>query len=156
MSKIEQIAKDLVMPILEKNNFELVDVEYKKEGSHWYLRVYIDRVYIDKEGGITLDDCQLVSEYLSDRLDEVDPIEHSYILEVSSPGLDRPLKKPRDFERNIGKEIEISLYSPIDKRKKFEGELIEFTGDKIIILYNGERKEFDMKNVSLVKPVIKF
>ncbi|GAB6117766.1 ribosome maturation factor RimP [Thermoanaerobacter brockii subsp. lactiethylicus] len=151
MSKIEQIAKDLVMPILEKNNFELVDVEYKKEGSHWYLRVYID-----KEGGITLDDCQLVSEYLSDRLDEVDPIEHSYILEVSSPGLDRPLKKPRDFERNIGKEIEISLYSPIDKRKKFEGELIEFTGDKIIILYNGERKEFDMKNVSLVKPVIKF
>ncbi|ABY92935.1 ribosome maturation factor RimP [Thermoanaerobacter sp. X514] len=151
MSKIEQIAKDLVMPILEKNNFELVDVEYKKEGSHWYLRVYID-----KEGGITLDDCQLVSEYLSDRLDEVDPIEHSYILEVSSPGLDRPLKKPRDFERNIGKEIEISLYTPIDKRKKFEGELIEFTGDKIIILYNGERKEFDMKNVSLVKPVIKF
>ncbi len=151
MSKIEQIAKDLVMPILEKNNFELVDVEYKKEGSHWYLRVYID-----KEGGITLDDCQLVSEYLSDRLDEVDPIEHSYILEVSSPGLDRPLKKPRDFERNIGKEIEISLYAPIDKRKKFEGELIEFTGDKIIILYNGERKEFDMKNVSLVKPVIKF
>jgi len=151
MSKIEQIAKDLVMPVLEKNNFELVDVEYKKEGSHWYLRVYID-----KEGGITLNDCQLVSEYLSDRLDEVDPIEHSYILEVSSPGLDRPLKKPRDFERNIGKEIEISLYSPIDKRKKFEGELIEFTGDKIIILYNGERKEFDMKNVSLVKPVIKF
>ncbi|ABY94867.1 ribosome maturation factor RimP [Thermoanaerobacter thermohydrosulfuricus] len=151
MSKIEQIAKDLVMPVLEKNNFELVDVEYKKEGSHWYLRVYID-----KEGGITLDDCQLVSEYLSDRLDEVDPIEHSYILEVSSPGLDRPLKKPRDFERNIGKEIEISLYAPIDKRKKFEGELIEFTGDKIIILYNGERKEFDMKNVSLVKPVIKF
>ncbi|HAA80694.1 MAG: Ribosome maturation factor RimP [Caldanaerobacter subterraneus] len=151
MSKIEQIAKDLVMPVLEKNNFELVDVEYKKEGSHWYLRVYID-----KEGGITLDDCQLVSEYLSDRLDEVDPIEHSYILEVSSPGLDRPLKKPRDFERNIGKEIEISLYTPIDKRKKFEGELIEFTGDKIIILYNGERKEFDMKNVSLVKPVIKF
>ncbi|ADD02455.1 protein of unknown function DUF150 [Thermoanaerobacter mathranii subsp. mathranii str. A3] len=151
MSKIEQIAKDLVTPILEKNNFELVDVEYKKEGNNWYLRVYID-----KEGGITLDDCQLVSEYLSDRLDEVDPIEHSYILEVSSPGLDRPLKKPRDFERNIGKEIEISLYSPIDKRKKFEGELIEFTGDKIIILYNGERKEFDMKNVSLVKPVIKF
>ena len=151
MSKIEQIAKDLVMPVLEKNNFELVDVEYKKEGSHWYLRVYID-----KEGGITLDDCQLVSEYLSDRLDEVDPIEHSYILEVSSPGLDRPLKKPRDFERNIGKEIEISLYAPIDKRKKFEGELIEFSGDKIIILYNGERKEFDMKNVSLVKPVIKF
>lgn len=151
MSKIEQIAKDLVMPVLEKNNFELVDVEYKKEGIHWYLRVYID-----KEGGITLDDCQLVSEYLSDKLDEVDPIEHSYILEVSSPGLDRPLKKPRDFERNIGKEIEISLYAPIDKRKKFEGELIEFTGDKIIIIYNGERKEFDLKNVSLVKPVIKF
>lgn len=115
MSKIEQIAKDLVMPVLEKNNFELVDVEYKKEGSHWYLRVYID-----KEGGITLDDCQLVSEYLSDRLDEVDPIEHSYILEVSSPGLDRPLKKPRDFERNIGKEIEISLYAPIDKRKSLK------------------------------------
>ncbi|AIS52485.1 ribosome maturation factor RimP [Thermoanaerobacter kivui] len=151
MSKIEQLTRDLVMPILEKNNFELVDVEYKKEGSHWYLRVYID-----KEGGITLDDCQLVSEYLSDRLDEVDPIEHSYILEVSSPGIDRPLKTPRDFEKHIGAEVEVSLYAPVDKKKKFEGELLEFTGDKVCILYNGARKEFDMKNVSLVKPVIKF
>ena len=151
MSRIEEITKELVMPILEENNFELVDVEYRKEGKHWYLRVYID-----KEGGITLDDCQLVSEYLSDRLDEVDPIDHSYILEVSSPGLDRPLKTPRDFKRNLGKEVEVSLYQPIDKRKKFTGELLEFTGDKIILLCDGEKREFEMKNVRLVKPVIKF
>jgi ribosome maturation factor RimP len=151
MSRIEEITKELVMPILEENNFELVDVEYKKEGKHWYLRVYID-----KEGGITLDDCQLVSEYLSDRLDEVDPIDHSYILEVSSPGLDRPLKTPRDFKRNIGKEVEVHLYQPVDKKKKFTGELLEYTGDKIILFCDEEKKEFDVKNVRLVKPVIKF
>lgn len=151
MSKIEEIARDLVLPFIEKNNFELVDVEYKKEGNNWFLRIYID-----KDGGITLDDCQIVSEYLSSKLDEVDPIKNSYILEVSSPGIDRPLKTAKDFEKYKGMNVEVSLFAPLDKKKKYEGELLDFNGEKILILSNGEKREFDMNNVNLVKPVIKF
>jgi ribosome maturation factor RimP len=92
--KIEDIAAEIALPIVEKYKFELVDVEYLKEGSNWYLRVFID-----KEGGITIDDCQLVSEEISDELDKADPIKQSYFLEVSSPGIDRPLKKEKDFEK---------------------------------------------------------
>lgn len=151
MSKIEELTRNLVAPAIEKNNFELVDVEYKKEGNNWYLRVYID-----KDGGVSLDDCQIISEYLSEKLDEVDPIENSYILEVSSPGIDRPLKTQRDFDKFKGSLVEVSLYQPIDKKKKFEGELVGLINDKVVITDNGERKEFDIKDISLVKPVIKF
>ncbi|MBP2073170.1 ribosome maturation factor RimP [Thermoanaerobacterium butyriciformans] len=151
MSKIEELTRNLVAPAIEKNNFELVDVEYKKEGNNWYLRVYID-----KNGGVTLDDCQIISEYLSEKLDEVDPIENSYILEVSSPGIDRPLKTQRDFDKFKGSLVEVSLYQPIDKKKKYEGELVGLINDKVVITDNGKRKEFDIKDISLVKPVIKF
>ncbi len=151
MSKIEELTRNLVAPAIEKNNFELVDVEYKKEGNNWYLRVYID-----KNGGVTLDDCQIISEYLSEKLDEVDPIENSYILEVSSPGIDRPLKTQRDFDKFKGSLVEVSLYQPIDKKKKYEGELVGLINDKVVITDNGERKEFDINDISLVKPVIKF
>ena len=92
----EQKTEELVMPIIEANHFELVDVEYVKEGGTWYLRAYID-----KPGGITVDDCEIVNRALSDLLDEKDFMEDSYILEVSSPGLGRPLKKERDFERSL-------------------------------------------------------
>ncbi|ADL68927.1 ribosome maturation factor RimP [Thermoanaerobacterium thermosaccharolyticum] len=151
MSRIEELTRNLVAPAIEKNNFELVDVEYKKEGNNWYLRVYID-----KEGGVSLDDCQIISEYLSEKLDEVDPIENSYILEVSSPGIDRPLKTQRDFDKFKGSLVEVSLYQPIDKKKKYEGELVGLINDKVVITDNGERKEFDINDISLVKPVIKF
>ncbi|KAA5807736.1 ribosome maturation factor RimP [Thermoanaerobacterium thermosaccharolyticum] len=151
MSRIEELTRNLVAPAIEKNNFELVDVEYKKEGNNWYLRVYID-----KNGGVTLDDCQIISEYLSEKLDEVDPIENSYILEVSSPGIDRPLKTQRDFDKFKGSLVEVSLYQPIDKKKKYEGELVGLINDKVVITDNGKRKEFDIKDISLVKPVIKF
>ncbi|MEG6568273.1 ribosome maturation factor RimP [Thermoanaerobacterium thermosaccharolyticum] len=151
MSKIEELTRNLVAPAIEKNNFELVDVEYKKEGNNWYLRVYID-----KNGGVTLDDCQIISEYLSEKLDEVDPIENSYILEVSSPGIDRPLKTQRDFDKFKGSLVEVSLYQPIDKKKKYEGELVGLINDKVVITDNGKRKEFDINDISLVKPVIKF
>lgn len=151
MSRIEELTRNLVAPAIEKNNFELVDVEYKKEGNNWYLRVYID-----KEGGVSLDDCQIISEYLSEKLDEVDPIENSYILEVSSPGIDRPLKTQRDFDKFKGSLVEISLYQPIDKKKKYEGELVGLINDKVVITDNGKRKEFDINDISLVKPVIKF
>lgn len=151
MSKIEELTKNLVIPAIEENNFELVDVEYKKEGNNWYLRVYID-----KDGGITLDDCQIISEYLSEKLDEVDPIENSYILEVSSPGIDRPLKTKKDYDKFKGNSVEVSLYQSIDKKKKYEGELVGLIDSKVVISDKGIQREFDIKNVSFVKPVIKF
>ena len=96
----EQKAEALLSPIIERHGFELVDVEYVKEGGNWYLRAYID-----KEGGITVDDCELVSREFGDMLDEEDFIEESYILEVSSPGLGRPLKKEKDYARSMGKKL---------------------------------------------------
>lgn len=114
----EAKTESFLQPIMEENGFELVDVEYVKEAGNWYLRAYID-----KEGGITVDDCEVVSRKLGDWLDKKDFIEDSYILEVSSPGLGRPLKKEKDFERNIGKDVEIRLYKPLNKQKEFTGSL---------------------------------
>lgn len=119
MSKREDYEKrteDLLLPIIEANHYELVDVEYVKEGSNWYLRAYID-----KEGGITVDDCEIVSRALGEILDKDDFIDSAYILEVSSPGLGRPLKKERDFERSLGDEVEVRTYKAIDKQKEFIG-----------------------------------
>ena len=104
----EQKTAQLAAPVIEENAFELVDVEYVKEGGG-----YILRLYVDKEGGITIDDCETVSRYVSDRLDEDDFIEEAYTLEVSSPGLDRPLKKDRDFERHLGERVTVRLFAPI-------------------------------------------
>ncbi|MBE5926836.1 MAG: ribosome maturation factor RimP [Lachnospiraceae bacterium] len=148
----EQKTEELLMPIIEANNFELVDVEYVREGSNWYLRAYID-----KEGGINIDDCELVSRALSDKLDEKDFIEDAYILEVSSPGLGRPLKKDKDFTRSIGELIEIKLYRAIDKQKEFEGVLTEFTKDTITIQYeDGEEAVFNRNDIALVRLAIDF
>ena len=108
----EQKTEKLLEPILEANHFELVDVEYVKEGGSWYLRACID-----KPGGITMDDCEIVNRALGDLLDEHDFIEESYILEVSSPGLGRPLKKERDFARSLGEEVEIRTYRMVNKQK---------------------------------------
>ena len=108
----ESKTEELVTPLIEQNNFELVDIEYVKEGSNWYLRVYID-----KPGGINVDDCELISRALSDKLDEEDFIDDAYILEVSSPGLGRPLKKDKDFERSLGEDVEIKLYRMKDGTK---------------------------------------
>ena len=115
MSKREQYEKqteELLEPIVTGFGFELVDVEYVKEGSMWYLRAYID-----KPGGITVNDCEAVSRRLSDILDEKDFIEDSYVLEVSSPGLGRPLKKEKDYKRNLGKEVEIRTYRMVEEER---------------------------------------
>jgi len=150
--KIEELVAGLAQPIVAKHSFELVDVEFIKEGTNWYLRVYID-----KPEGITIDDCQAVSEELSDELDRVDPIKQSYFLEVSSPGLDRPLKKESDFVRFKGDMVEVKLFQPFNGKKKFEGELIGLVDNKIVISQDGtERLEFDRDKVSLVRKVIKF
>lgn len=116
MSKKEEYerrAEALIEPIVEKNNFELVDVEYVREGSNWFLRAFID-----KQGGISVDDCELVSREFSDLLDKEDFIEDSYIMEVSSPGLGRQLKKDKDLKRSIGEEVEIKLYKGIKQMRR--------------------------------------
>lgn len=145
----EKIAEKLAMPIVEQLNFELVDVEYKKEGANWVLRYYID-----KPGGISLDDCQIFSEKISEALDREDPIAQRYYLEVSSPGLDRPLKKESDFERFKGRNVELRLYRAINNRKKYIGELVGLQGNNIIIKVDNQMLEFNKKNVSIVRLVI--
>jgi len=149
--KVEDIVCELAKPIIDRNNFELVEIEYKKEGPYWYLRVYID-----KEGGITIDDCQSVSEELSDLLDIADPIEQSYIFEVSSPGLDRPLKTDRDYRKNIGKPIEIKLFSPLEGKKIIEGILKGHTESSVEIEVEGKALNVEKASIALIRPLIKF
>ena len=149
--KTEEIAAELAQPIVEALSFELVDVEFLKEGANWYLRVYID-----KPGGIAIEDCQAVSEQLSDRLDEADPIKQSYMLEVSSPG-ERPLKKDRDYERFKGESVEVKLYQPLNGRKVFEGKLLGLVGERVEIKTDeGALMSFDRKDTALVRRLIRF
>ena len=147
----EQKAEALLSPIVESNGFELVDVEYVKEAGNWYLRGYID-----KPGGITVNDCETVSRAFSDRLDEDDFIEDSYIMEISSPGLDRPLKKEKDFARSIGKLVEIRTYRPIEKKKEFCGELTAYDNNSVTIDEEGTPRIFDKKDIALVRLAIDF
>jgi len=125
--KVVDIVARVLEDILPGTGLELVDVEYVKE-REWYLRVFLD-----KPGGIELEDCQRISEALGAKLDEMDPIKESYLLEVSSPGLDRPLKKERDFERNLGKKIDVHLYEPLpgSKEKILVGELAGFESERL-------------------------
>lgn len=148
----EQKTESLVMPIIEANQFELVDVEYVKEGGTWYLRAYID-----KPGGITVDDCEIVNRALSDLLDEEDFIEESYILEVSSPGLGRPLKKERDFVRSEGEEVEIRTYRMVEKQKEFRGLLKAWDKDTVTIEQeDGQERVFDRDNIALIRLAFDF
>jgi ribosome maturation factor RimP len=126
--KVTEVVEELALPILEELQLELVEVEYVKEGKSWFLRVYID-----KETGVDIDDCGNVSEKLSEKLDEVDPIPQNYFLEVSSPGAERPLKKEKDFLNAIGKNVYIKTYEPILDEKEFEGILTNFDGEEVTI-----------------------
>lgn len=145
--QIETRTEELVMPIVTENQFELVDVEYVKEGANWYLRVYVD-----KENGIDIDDCVLVSRALEARLDEEDFISEAYILEVSSPGLTRPLKKEKDFLRNLNRRVEVKLYKQQDGLREFEAELIAFADDKVTLrLEKEEERTFDLKEIAMIR-----
>lgn len=147
-SKTEQI----LLPIMNEHNFELVDVEYVKEGSNWYLRAYID-----KEGGIAVDDCEVVSRELGDILDKEDFIEGSYILEVSSPGLGRPLKKEKDFKRSIGEEVDVRLYRAIDRQKEFTGILTDFDKDKVTLEFtDGTKMDIARADIALIRLAFDF
>lgn len=148
----EQRTEELLIPILEKYEFELVDVEYVKEAGTWYLRAYID-----KPGGIAINDCEVVSRELSDLLDQKDFIDDSYILEVSSPRLGRPLKKERDFARSIGAEVEIRTYRMVEGRKEFTGVLEEYDSESVTVSYeDGTKQNFDRKEIALIRLAFDF
>ncbi len=148
----EQRTEALLLPIMERTGFELVDVEYVKEGSNYYLRAYID-----KEGGITIDDCEMVSRELSDLLDAEDFIPEAYFLEVSSPGLGRQLKKEKDFRRSLGEEVEVKLYKPIEKKKEFEGVLESFDSETIVLRFSEtETLTIPRESIAMIKLAIHF
>ncbi|WP_066193757.1 MULTISPECIES: ribosome maturation factor RimP [Gracilibacillus] len=148
MSQVTQQVEQLALPIVNECDLELVDVVYEKEGSNWFLRVYID-----KDGGVDIEECGQVSERLSAVLDEVDPIKEAYFLEVSSPGVERPLKKKTDFEKNIGQHIYVKLYEPIEKQKEFTGDLVAFKDDVATINYKEKTKskEVDVPFAKIAK-----
>lgn len=148
----EARTEEFLLPLVDKHHFELVDVEFVKEGANWYLRAYID-----KEGGIAVDDCEVISRILSDWLDKEDFIDDSYILEVSSPGLGRPLKKEKDFARSIGKEVDIRLYRPREKQKDFAGTLVEYNKDTVTIELEDESREtFERREIALIRLAFDF
>lgn len=148
----ESQAEALLQPIVDRLGFELVDVEYVKEGSTWYLRAYVD-----KEGSITINDCEAVSRAFSEKLDEKDFIDEAYIMEVSSPGLGRPLKKEKDFARSIGKEVEIRTFRPINHEKEFYGILTAYDADRVTVrAEDGEEQIFERKDIALIRLAFDF
>ena len=148
----EQQTEELLEPIVTGFGFELVDVEYVKEAGIWYLRAYID-----KPGGITVDDCEAVSRKYSDILDEKDYIEDTYIFEVSSPGLGRPLKKEKDFRRSLGEEVEIRTYRAIEHQKEFVGILKEYDNDTVTIAYEDDTTQtFNRSEIALIRLALDF
>ena len=148
----ETRTEKILEPIMTENNFELVDVEYVKEAGNWYLRAYID-----KEGGITVDDCEVVSRRLGEWLDEKDFIEDSYILEVSSPGLGRPLKKDKDFDRSIGEDVDIKLYKPMNKQKDYTGTLKAYDKNTVTVtVEDGTELVFNRPEIALIRLAFDF
>ena len=148
----EAKTEQLIQPLIDANNFELVDVEFVKEGSDWYLRVYID-----KDGGITVDDCELISRAFNEILDREDYISEQYIFEVSSPGLMRPLKKEKDYVRSMGREVEVRLYKAIDRQKEFTGTLSAYD-DKTVTLTmeDGSEAVFEKADIALIRLALDF
>ncbi len=155
MTKREEYEKqteEMISPILADYGFELVDVEYVKEAGNWYLRAYID-----KEGGITVNDCELVSRRMNDLLDEKDFIPDSYIFEVSSPGLGRQLKKDKDFVRSMGEAVEGKLFRAVDKKKDFEGILRSFDKESVTLeTPDGKEMRLERNNIAIIRLAIDF
>jgi len=149
--KIKDIVAQMTGPIAEANGLELVEVEYKKEGGQWYLRVYLD-----KEGGVDLADCEKVSVQLSEKLDEEDPIPQAYILEVSSPGLERPLKKIEDYQRFKGHKVNIKTFAPVGGRKKFKGKLGEVVSDGVVVYIDDEEFIIPLEKIASARLVAEF
>ena len=151
MAKVTELTAGLAAPIVEAAGCSLWDVAYVKEAGEWFLRVYID-----KEGGVSINDCEAVSRAVDPILDEADPIEQAYYLSVSSIGIDRPLKKDRDYQRSLGSPITVKLYAPLKGKKEYTGELLSFTPDSFTISVKGEEMTFQKKDASKVQPYIDF
>ena len=148
---IETRTEEVLVPIAEANGVEIYDVEYVKEGSDWYLRAYID-----KPEGVNILDCENVSRALSDKRDEEDFIDDAYILEVSSPGLGRTLKKDKHLEKSLGEEVELRLYKPKDKQKEFAGILKAFDENSVTIETQEEEKVFARSEIALIRLAFDF
>ncbi len=142
---------ELLEPTVKNLGYELYEVEFQKEYDNWVLTLFID-----KEGGIDLDDCERVSNAVDPILDEADPIEQAYYLSVSSIGIDRPLKKDKDFQRNIGKKLDVRLYAPMDGKKDLSGELISFDAESFTVKTDRGEKQIARKACALVRPHIDF
>ncbi|MBQ5443906.1 MAG: ribosome maturation factor RimP [Erysipelotrichaceae bacterium] len=149
--KVEKKTEELAVPILQEQKIELVDIEYVKEAGTWYLRVYID-----KEGGVTILDCETVSRALSDALDADDPTDDAYVLEVSSPGLGRAIRKEKDLVRNLNRPVEIHLYQAVEKEKDWVGELKAFDKDTVTILVNEKEQTLERKNISKMNEYVEW
>ena len=145
-------VRNLLTQVIEETGVELVDIEFAKEGQNWYLRIYID-----KNDGITIDDCEKTSRIAEKILDEKDIIEQAYILEVSSPGIDRPIKKDEDFEKFAGEIVDIKLYKAINKQKEFQGALKGLEGSIVkIVEENGEELSFERKDIASIRLAVLF
>ena len=157
MSSVVETVTELVTPILDERHFELVDVEFVKEGKSWYLRIYID-----KPGGINIEECALVSDLLGEKLDDCDPdpIPQAYFLEVSSPGAERPLKKERDYERALNSYIHVSLYQPLEGNKVYEGTMVDLKPDELTLEYMDKTRQktivIPRKQIAQARLAIKF
>jgi ribosome maturation factor RimP len=145
--KIEKVIEELVLPIIEQNGYEYVGTEYNKVAGGTPELI----VYADKPGGMGLDDCEKISRLIEPVIDERDPIVDSYCLCVSSPGLDRPLKTDRDFDRSIGKMVDIKLYRAEDGKKEWTGQLLRHQDDSVVISLDGAEKVFLNKDVAIVR-----
>ncbi|MGQ8871803.1 ribosome maturation factor RimP [Paenibacillus amylolyticus] len=150
-TNIKSTVEEMIQPYLNEQGFELVDIEYVKEGSNWFLRVYVD-----KEGGIDIDDCVLISEKLSVKLDENDPIPSVYFLEVSSPGAERPLKKAEDVAKAVGKNVFITTYEPVNGMKEFEGKLLSFDNEELVIEAGKKQHTVSYEKVASARLAILF
>ena len=157
MSSVVETVTELVTPILDERHFELVDAEFVKEGKSWYLRIYID-----KPGGINIEECALVSDLLGEKLDDCDPdpIPQGYFLEVSSPGAERPLKKERDYERALNSYIHVSLYQPLEGNKVYEGTMVDLKPDELTLEYMDKTRQktivIPRKQIAQARLAIKF
>lgn len=143
---VTENLRTLLAPVVISEGMELVDLEYKKEGKNWYLRIFID-----KEGGITMEDCSLISGQINPLLDVEDAVPHPYILEVSSPGLDRPLKKLSDYERFAGKLAKIQTFAPQGGRKKFFGRIKGVEGENVLLNIEAERQQVSIPLKDIAK-----
>lgn len=152
MKKVTEIVREIAQPVVLEHGCELWDVEYIREAGQWYLRLYLD-----KDGGVDILDCEAISRKVSDLLDAADPIESSYVFEVGSAGLERQLKRPSDFERFMSSDVLLKTYKPQDGQKEFSGKLIGYDdGAVTLTLMNGSEKRFEKADVAMVRLRVTF